>query len=60
MKQVAFTFDEHETVFIYAIKAVATVTKRCIKGDDETYLVVYWMDGQRREEWMHSWEIGGA
>lgn len=52
-----FDFSCEQIVTIRAIGESGTIEARRDTAGIHDYLVVYWMDGQRRSEWMNRWEL---
>ena len=52
-----FKFGCEQRVNIVAISASGVVDERKDCRGVHEYLIVYWLDGQRRCEWMSEWEI---
>jgi len=52
-----FKFGREQTVKIVAIGEKGVIDARRDMTGAHEYLVVYWIDGQRRCEWMSEWEI---
>lgn len=52
-----FRFECGQKVGIAAVGENGQIAMRRDAFGQHDYLVIYWMDGQRREEWMNDWEL---
>ena len=52
-----FGYSCCQVVTIKAIEQKGLIDARKDTSGIHEYLVVYWVDGQRRCEWMSSWEL---
>lgn len=60
MPKIEFKFALKESVVVLAIGMVGTVDSVSRNINGEQYRVVYWNDGERRQEWLYDWEIASA
>ena len=53
-----FDFEIHQVVTVRALDLPGMVIQRCDRGaGNHDYQVVFWADGERKVEWLMSWEI---
>lgn len=57
----AFRFDIDDEVIVRSINARGRITQRCDRGSGRhDYQTVYWLDGERRAEWLLEWELSNG
>lgn len=61
MSTVRFRFDIRDTVVVLPLNITGVVYARCDRGNGiHDYRVVFWYDGQRRDDWLYDIELGKA
>jgi len=50
-------FDIGSEVRIIAIDAQARIIARTEDRTGVIYRVIYWIDGERRDDWLYGWEL---
>lgn len=57
MPRVEFTFALSQPVIIEPIGMEGRVDSVSKNLNGEQYRVVYWNDGERKQEWLYAWEL---
>ena len=55
-----FIYRIGDKVHIIAPGVIGTITMRRDCGNGQDFYVVYWMNGERRAEWLDEWELEPA
>jgi hypothetical protein len=56
-RNVPFEYLPGDAVTIVPIKEPATVVACCVSVDGHEYEVAYWYEGERRCEWLRTYEL---
>lgn len=56
-KPVQFRYSVHQEVLIAPLNVRGKIFARCDRGDAHDYRVVYYYDGQRRDDWLYEFEL---
>ena len=58
---VIFAFAVHQDVTIAALGLPGRIFARCDRGDGaHTYRVIWWANGDRKDEWLYEHELSEA
>lgn len=58
MTTIQFAHDIGDTVEVVHVKGITgQVASLCRDRNGHRYLVVWWHDGSRKDEWLNDWEI---
>lgn len=55
-----FAFAIGQQVRVLAINAPGRVAEVAANTNIRTYMVIWWIAGERKEAWLHEWEIEPA
>lgn len=60
-KTVTFRFALHQEVRVVPMDLTGRIFARCERGNGERdYRVIYWANGERRDQWLYEHELGDA
>lgn len=52
-----FDYSECETVFILPLKVIGKINGLMVSDGSKSYRVLYWWEGNRKQEWLCEHEI---
>lgn len=55
--QIDFDYKTEQDVKILAIDVLGKIDALMYQNKEKKYHVIYWDDGQRKSDWVYSWEI---